>query len=111
MRFARSFQTDSIPTFAQLRFAPVSANLRISIDGQVVASAEPYDPIQTVEIERPLNPGSHVINVDARGVEGPSAFFLQLDLQYEDQTHAVDHFGRIVGCVRRGGGEGSRQDR
>ncbi len=87
IRFTRSFKTDSIPSSAELRFAPVSANLRISIDGQVVASAEPYDPIQTVEIERRLNPGSHVINVEARSVEGPSAFFLQLDLKYEDQTH------------------------
>ncbi len=86
VEFTRTFTTDSIPTSTQLRFAPASANLKISLDGQIVAAAEPYDPIQTVEIERPLNPGTHVISVDAVGVEGPSAFFLQLDLQYEDQT-------------------------
>ena len=39
-----------------------------------------------VEIETQLGPGDHQIAVDAKGVDGPSAFFLELELRFDDKT-------------------------
>ena len=88
LRIVRSFQTTSPTTAAQLRFVPVSARLTLRIDGQVVASAEPYDVIQTLELASRLTGGTHELVVEAIDVAGPSSFFLELNLIFEDATCA-----------------------
>lgn len=87
VRFVKVFNTQATTFSAQLRYAAESAHLTIQLDGNVIADAEPYDPIQSVEIENRLQPGDHEIVVAAPAVKGPSAFFLQLDLKFEDATH------------------------
>jgi putative heme-binding domain-containing protein len=84
VRLTRVFQTSSTATTAVVRFAPISAKLTIFLDGEVIATALPYDKIQTIEVEKRLLGGDHQIVVDATGIVGPSAFFLDLGLRFAD---------------------------
>lgn len=100
VRVAKTFQTESSTSSVQLRFVPTSASLAVLLDGKVMATAEPYDAIQTVWIEPQLTGGDHEIVVEATGVPGPSAFFLQLDLEFENITrHSIvsDSSWRVLG--------------
>jgi putative heme-binding domain-containing protein len=81
------------------------ARFRIALDGKVVAAAEPYDPIQTVEIETRIDPGRHRIVVEGEGVAGPSAVFLQLELVLADgsrQSIVSDATWRGAGAAAAG---------
>ena len=84
VRLSKGFQTVSPSKRVRLTFAPTCASLNVFLDDQLVASAEPYAPIQNVELTMQLRPGSHRISVQAVGVPGPSAFYLDLDLEFAD---------------------------
>lgn len=83
-RFTRRFQTVSPSRWARLTFAPVSASLTVWLDGKQIASAEPYDPIQTIDVPIRLSPGPHKFSVSGIGQHGPSCFFAELAMEFED---------------------------
>lgn len=80
IQFSRTFELAWQPTSVRLRFAPASARLTVLVDNVVVASAEAYSPIQSIELGRRLEVGTHTVTVRGEGVQGPSAFFLQLEM-------------------------------
>ena len=88
-RFVKTFHAHWKPVGARLRFAPISTRLAISLDGNTIATSEPYGPIQTLELASRIAPGDHELVVDADGVVGPSAFFLELELESADATRDI----------------------
>jgi len=99
-RFTKPFQIDSTPSSAQLCCASICARLRVLLDGKALVEAEPYDAFQTIPIAS-LQAGDHELVVEAEGVTGPSAFFLQLDLTFDDETHTSiisDSHWRVSGA-------------
>ena len=78
--FKKRFQVDHARTTAKLKFAPCYASLRIKIDGTLIGVASPYQAMQEITLHHPLSTGSHSLTVEAVGVDGPSAFFIELML-------------------------------
>ena len=112
LRFTKSFHTTSPGSSSRLRFAPAFARLTISLDGKDLAVCEPDEAIQTLELDRPLSAGDHEIAVEATGVTGPSAFFLQWELQWEDATRTaiVSDSSWLVDGGGGGAGDGRARD-
>lgn len=86
VRFERMFQTTSPTTAIRFRCAPAYAELTVMLDGKIIAVAVPNDPIQEIAVESRLPAGEHSIKVQAKGVDGPSAFFVQFDFEFQDAT-------------------------
>ena len=85
--FEKQFQIDNEQTNGKLRFSPCYASLRVKIDGVLVDTASPYQGIKQTELAQPLSSGSHSLTVEAVGVDGPSAFFIELMLV--NRTHPI----------------------
>ena len=85
--FKKQFQVDKDQTNGKLRFSPCYASLRVKIDGVLVDTASPYQGINETELAQPLSSGSHSLTVEAVGVDGPSAFFIELILA--NRGHAI----------------------
>ncbi len=78
--FKRQFSVSHDQTTANLKFAPCFACLRVKVDGILVGIASPYQGMKEIELGHSLSAGSHALTVEAMGVEGPSAFFIELML-------------------------------
>ncbi len=84
VRFHHPFQIGKAVVSATLRCAGESASLSVLLDGETVATLEPYDPLATIDVTDRLHVGAHRLAVSATSVSGPSAFFLQLDIEFND---------------------------
>jgi len=84
--FRRSFSVNQPVFAATLRTVGESAAVQVLLDGRLLADLEPYDPIAQVDVTDQLSPDAHELTVRCRGVPGPSAFFLHLQLQSADKV-------------------------
>ncbi len=87
--FHKTFRTETDLISATLRCVGDSAAVTIRIDQEVIAALEPYDPLMMRDVTDRLSSGDHEITIRAESVEGPSAFFLQLDLEYANGQKRV----------------------
>jgi len=78
--FKKQFLVPHGRTTAKLKFSPCFACLRVKIDGILVGIASPYQEMKEIELDLPLSAGRHALTVEAVGVDGPSAFFIELIL-------------------------------
>lgn len=85
----KSFQVDQSVVAASLRCVGHSAGLKLSLDDELLADVEPYDPLVRVDVSERLGVGEHHLKVIAKPVAGPSAMFLLLEIRYADGTGAT----------------------
>ncbi|MCG8652295.1 MAG: c-type cytochrome [Pirellulales bacterium] len=83
-RLSRSLSVAEGVVSATLRCVGQSAGMSVSIDHQPLAELEPYDPLWIRDITDMLARGKHQLTIQTSGVEGPSAVFLQLEVEYSD---------------------------
>lgn len=84
IKLSKTFRVAADTNSVRLRFATAYAQLTVLLDGNVIAVAEPYAPLRSIEVDSRLECGDHELLVQAKGVTGPSAFFLQLDLKFDN---------------------------
>ena len=84
--FVTEFSIAKPLSSAILRTCGESASLRIKLNDRLIASVGPYDQLLRRDIVEQLRTGEHRLMVQATSIEGPSAFFLQLDLRFVDGT-------------------------
>src|SRR6056297_3010019 len=88
--FSRSFTVDRPVQNARLRATGLSTNLRIEIDENVIASINAYDPLLDRDLSIRSGRNRHEIRITADPIEGPSVFFVQLDLTLADGSrHSI----------------------
>ncbi|NND97100.1 MAG: c-type cytochrome [Pirellulaceae bacterium] len=58
----------------------------VSIDDTKFATLEPYDPLASMNVTDHLAPGNHQLVAKCRSVAGPAAFFVVLEITYQDDT-------------------------
>ncbi len=80
-RFTKSFFVPQDVTAAVIRCGGESAGLVVSLNDQKIGQLEPYDPIAQMDVTHLIRPGQHQLAVHASSVEGPSAFFLALEIR------------------------------
>ena len=82
-RFIRkTFSIDKPITSASLQACGESVSLDIKIDNYPIAAVGPYDQMLRIDVTEQLRTGKHRLTVQCTSVEGPAAFFLQLDLTF-----------------------------
>lgn len=89
VRFERDFRVERNAVSATLRCAGHSAGLTVRIDQQRLATLEPYDPLCHVDVTTLIGKGDHRLTVNAQPVSGPSAFFLVLDVVFDDGSTQI----------------------
>ncbi|MCP4778748.1 MAG: hypothetical protein GY880_31415, partial [Planctomycetaceae bacterium] len=75
--FTKQFLVAHDRTTAKLKFSPCFACLRVKVDGILAGTASPYEGMKEIELDHSLSVGRHELTVEAVGVEGPSAFFIE----------------------------------
>ena len=78
--FTKQFLVAHDRTTAKLKFSPCFACLRVKVDGILAGIASPYGGMKEIKLDHSLSVGRHELTVEAVGVEGPSAFFIELIL-------------------------------
>ena len=82
LEFSRTFTIDELPSGgATLRALGDFCSIQVTLNGKLVAKAEPYDPVLAVPVKPLLQEGDNELLVRVRGVPGPSA--LALDLAFD----------------------------
>ena len=69
---------------ATLQCANVSAGIIVSLDGDVLAKREPYDPIAQLDVTSQLRSGDHELSIECHAVAGPPAICVWLEVFYPD---------------------------
>ncbi len=82
--FDKPFRIERAVVSATLHCVGESAGLTVLVDDEAIAALEPYDPLLTIDVTNRLRVGDHTLTVFSKRVEGPSAFFLQFDMEYDD---------------------------
>lgn len=100
--FTTSLTIDQPVTSAVLRCAGESAGLVVSLNGQLLAELEPYDPILRLDVANKLRPGDHRFSVNAVSVAGPAAFFVALEIGRADGSLVTMVSDRSWSAVSRG---------
>ena len=70
---------------ARLRGVADYCRATLYVNGQRVGGREPYGPVVDVDVADRLNVGQNTIGVCCRSIDGPSAVFLRLDLEFENR--------------------------
>ncbi len=87
--FKKQFRVAHNQTTAKLKFSPCFAYLCVKVDGILVGIASPYQVMQEIELEHSLSVGMHTLTVEAVGVDGPSAFFVELILANSEPPSTI----------------------
>lgn len=87
--FTKSFHINQPVASAMLRCVGESAGLVITLNGEVIADVLPYDPIKKIDVSTRLRVGDHRLQVAAKSVAGPAAFFMILEIVRGDGTIAT----------------------
>jgi len=91
--FGHTFQLDQVSSGAKLRFAPCFTHLTVRLDGNVVGIATAYQTVTEIDLPDRLAAGEHLLSVEARGVDGPSAFFVELAVTHPNQSDSLIRSG------------------
>lgn len=67
-----------------VRVAGESTSVELFINGRSVVSIGPYAPLTRRDVTEWLSPGKLVVGAKCTSYDGPSAFFMQLDLVFSD---------------------------
>lgn len=78
--FTREFTIAARPPTARLRAIADFASIKVVLNGQTLAEAEPYGPLIELNAAPFLKAGKNTISIHARAATGPAAVALQLDL-------------------------------
>ncbi len=84
--FNKSIDIAKTVSSATLRCVGQSTSLDVSMDGDQLAELEPYDPIRWLDVTENLTQGDHQIEAKCHSVLGTPAFFVMLDVTYQDGT-------------------------
>lgn len=96
----RHFQLDSRPATAHLRCVADFAAIELWLNGQLVASLEPFSGPYAVDVAPLLQPGENRFTAQAKSTAGPAALALQLELQWDDgRRQALDSDGSWQGFM------------
>lgn len=85
--FAKDFTLAKRLTSAILRGVGESASMGIEFNDGSIAELEPYAPLLTLDVTDRLRTGANRVVVRSTSCTGPSAFFLQLDLTFDDGSN------------------------
>lgn len=95
----RSFVLSQASQHARIRATSDFATLSIMINGQSIATLEPYDPVLEIDVARYLNPGPNTLIASAVGVSGPSAIAVSLEVRIKDHDPILIQTGQDWGTV------------
>jgi putative heme-binding domain-containing protein len=84
--FRKEFSADKQVASAVIRAVGESASLNIFLDGVLIAEVDAYDPLLRRDITDQFRTGKHAIATQSTSCGGPAAFFLQLDLTFDDNS-------------------------
>lgn len=84
--FRKEFNADKPVTSAIVRCVGESTSIALRLNETVIAELDPYDPMLQIDMTEQLRIGKQTLHVDCTSVDGPAAFFLRLDLVFEDGT-------------------------
>ena len=87
--FKTTFDVKSEVTAAWLSCVGESTHLSIDLDGTDICSLEAYDPMVRIDVTESIRQGKQTIKARCNGVEGPSAFFVQLTLKTRDGLRQI----------------------
>ena len=77
------------PSGALLRVTADFAGLRVRVNGREILALDPYDPPAEVEAAGAFHAGGNTLELEAKGVEGPSAVAAALVVTWEDGSSQV----------------------
>ena len=83
--FRRQINLKQAGSGARLRFAPCFTHLTVRLNGNVIGIATPYQTLTEIDLPDRIAPGKHSLSVEAIGVDGPSAFFIELAIARPNQ--------------------------
>lgn len=88
-RFRKEIIVEFPVTSADFRAVGESASLDIYLDGRLVAEVEPYDPVLEMDVTQHVHSGRHLLAVESTSCEGPSAFYVEFELNYDGGSRST----------------------
>ncbi len=87
--FEKQFPVDQPVNNAQVRIAADFCLVKLSINGETVATIEPYSPTVDLDVTHGISRGENALQVDAEAVPGPAAFALSLRIDSANDNHPM----------------------
>ncbi|QDT12753.1 DUF7133 domain-containing protein [Planctomycetes bacterium K23_9] len=84
--FRKSFTVEEEFSKATIQASGESMAVQVWMDGRMLLDLEPYDPVALMNVAGQLEMGTHEFTVRCRSVDGPSAFFLCLQLRSAEKV-------------------------
>lgn len=82
--FSREIELPTIPASALLTVGAESTSLDLFLDGEPLGHLEPYAPVRHIDLSDRIGSEPQNLIVRATSVEGPAAFFAQLQIVHAD---------------------------
>ena len=83
--FRRQFHLEQAGNAANLRFAPCFSHLTVRLNGHVIGTTTAYQSLTEIDLPHHIAAGEHLLTVEAIGVDGPSAFFVEFTIACPNQ--------------------------
>ena len=98
--FERVFDVDRPVAAATMRCLGESSSVQVELNGEPIVDSEAYDPIQQRDLTDLLARGSNNLRVTCGAEAGPAAFFLLVEILYDNGTRQAIASNRDWRVVR-----------